>query len=166
MHILFVICPQVDYSTGGAVEVPGIEEHWKKLADKIEVYDQAWVYLEQHPANHVSFAATHPWRKPGQSIPYQSKELKLHITHCVAGTFGAMIYPSLQGINFDKTISFGEDSSIEPISLVNHDLLSSLKKIDAVKISISGVNHGNIIEATIADLQKANYEVILLDQEI
>ncbi len=49
-----------------------------------------------HPSNHFSFAASHPGKKPYDSIDLAYGPQTLWPPHCVQGTRGAEFHPSLQ----------------------------------------------------------------------
>lgn len=69
-----------------------------------------------HPADHGSFAANHPWRKPGQVIDLNGLQQVLWPIHCVQGSFGAEFAPELQQEGIHKVFVKGTDPGIDSYS--------------------------------------------------
>ena len=69
-----------------------------------------------HPANHGSFAANHPWRKPGQVIDLNGLDQVLWPIHCVQGSFGAEFDPQLDQTGIDQVFTKGTDPGIDSYS--------------------------------------------------
>lgn len=92
---LLIVDIQPDFCAGGPLAVPGGEDIIpliNRLAPKFEtvVLTQDW-----HPANHISFAANHPGRKPFETMALPYGEQVLWPTHCVMDTPGAALHPDL-----------------------------------------------------------------------
>ncbi len=69
-----------------------------------------------HPADHGSFAANHPWRKPGQVIALNGLDQVLWPIHCVQGSFGAEFDPGLDQAGIHKVFVKGTDPGIDSYS--------------------------------------------------
>ena len=87
--VLIVIDVQNDFCPGGALAVPSGDEviaPIHRIAPRFEhiVLTQDW-----HPADHTSFAASHPGKKPYESIELGYGAQTLWPPHCVQGTHGA-----------------------------------------------------------------------------
>ena len=80
--------------------------------------DYATVVATQdwHPANHKSFAANHPWRKPGQVIDLNGLDQVLWPIHCVQGTFGSELVDALDQDKITKVFRKGTDPEIDSYS--------------------------------------------------
>jgi nicotinamidase/pyrazinamidase len=92
---LLVIDVQNDFCAGGALAVPegeAVVPPVNRLAKQFEtvVLTQDW-----HPADHISFAASHPGRHPFESIDLPYGPQVLWPSHCVQGTQGAALHPEL-----------------------------------------------------------------------
>jgi nicotinamidase/pyrazinamidase len=116
MRALICVDIQNDFCPGGALAVEnGFEtaEVANQLMDKFElvVATQDW-----HPANHKSFAAMHPWRRPGDVIELNGLEQILWPIHCVQGSFGAEFVRELQTGRFDEVFVKGTDPEIDSYS--------------------------------------------------
>lgn len=69
-----------------------------------------------HPANHGSFAANHPWRKPGQVIELHGLQQVLWPIHCVQDSFGAEFVKELNTEKITKIFPKGTDPEIDSYS--------------------------------------------------
>ena len=69
-----------------------------------------------HPADHKSFAANHPWRKPGQVIDLNGLDQVLWPIHCVQGTFGSELVDALDQDKITKVFRKGTDPEIDSYS--------------------------------------------------
>ena len=116
MRALILIDIQNDFCQGGALEVrngdevvPVANETMKKFS--LVVASQDW-----HPANHGSFAANHPWRRPGNVIQLNGLEQILWPIHCVQGSFGAEFVRELDTSLIQKVFVKGTDPQIDSYS--------------------------------------------------
>ena len=92
---LLVIDVQNDFCPGGSLAVPhgdAVIPLINHIAQKFEtvVMTQDW-----HPADHISFAASHSGRQPFETISLPYGEQVLWPTHCVMATEGAALHPGL-----------------------------------------------------------------------
>lgn len=69
-----------------------------------------------HPANHGSFAANHPWRKPGQVIDLHGLQQVLWPIHCVQNTWGSEFVANLATDLITKVFQKGTDPEIDSYS--------------------------------------------------
>lgn len=87
--VLLVVDVQNDFLPGGALAVPDgdlVIEPIRRLAPKFEhvVFTQDW-----HPADHHSFASTHPGAREFEEIEFYYGSQTLWPDHCVQDTEGA-----------------------------------------------------------------------------
>ncbi|NBC06712.1 MAG: bifunctional nicotinamidase/pyrazinamidase [Bacteroidetes bacterium] len=116
MRALICVDIQNDFCPGGALEVKdglAAAEVANQLMDRFDlvVATQDW-----HPANHKSFAAMHPWRRPGDVIELNGLEQILWPIHCVQGSFGAEFVRELRTDAFEKVFVKGTDPEIDSYS--------------------------------------------------
>ncbi len=86
---LLLVDLQIDFLDGGALEVEnsmGVIPVANVLQEK---FDCIVATKDWHPADHMSFAANHPWRKPFQTIKIEGFDQILWPMHCVQGTLGS-----------------------------------------------------------------------------
>jgi nicotinamidase/pyrazinamidase len=89
--VLIVVDVQNDFCPGGRLTVPRGDEvvvPINRLAAKFAhvVLTQDW-----HPPGHLSFASSHPGRRPFESIAMAYGAQVLWPDHCVQGTPGAAL---------------------------------------------------------------------------
>ncbi len=116
MKALIAVDLQNDFCPGGALEV-------KDGHDTIPVANRLMAHFELvvatkdwHPANHKSFAANHPWRKPGQTIDLNGIDQILWPIHCVQESFGSEFVAELNTEAIHHTFYKGTDPEIDSYS--------------------------------------------------
>lgn len=116
MHTLLLVDLQNDFCPGGNLEVPKGDEVIA-VANKIMPYFELIVASKDwHPANHLSFAANHPWRRPGQVIDLDGIQQILWPMHCVQDSFGAEFVKELKTNAISKIVYKGIDPEIDSYS--------------------------------------------------
>jgi nicotinamidase/pyrazinamidase len=116
MKVLLIIGMQVDLLPGGPAEVPDSQSLVEVLNRIMPTYDLVVAANFSLPADHVMFAANHLWRKPGQTITFQGKNILLHHIFCVPGSFGAEFIPGLKTDKIAFTAPMGTNSLTPPYS--------------------------------------------------
>src|SRR5688500_17982112 len=114
--VLIVVDAQNDFCPGGALAVPEgdrIVPVANRLAERFRhvVLTQDW-----HPPGHVSFASSHPGRKPYETITVSYGEQVLWPDHCVPGTPGAEFHPALDSHRAALIVRKGADPQIDSYS--------------------------------------------------
>ena len=93
--VLIVIDVQNDFCPGGALAVPRGDEVIEPIYRIAPRFAHIVLTQDWHPHNHTSFAASHPGKKPFESIALGYGEQTLWPPHCVQGTRGAEFHPAL-----------------------------------------------------------------------
>jgi nicotinamidase/pyrazinamidase len=116
MKALVIVDVQNDFCPGGALPVPegdrvvaAINRLQPEFA--LVVATQDW-----HPANHGSFAANHPGRRPGEQIELAGLPQILWPVHCVQGTPGAELHPALNRARIARVFPKGTDPNVDSYS--------------------------------------------------
>ncbi len=86
---------QNDFCPGGALGVPGGEEVVPLVNELARRFPVSVLTQDWHPAGHISFASSHPGKKPYDSDNSGGRALTLWPDHCVQGTPGAGFHPDL-----------------------------------------------------------------------
>lgn len=92
---LLVIDVQNDFCSGGALAVPEGEAVVPLINQLATKFGTVVLTQDWHPANHVSFAASHPGKQPFESIELPYGPQMLWPSHCAQGTPGAALHPDL-----------------------------------------------------------------------
>jgi len=116
MKALLLVDLQNDFLLGGALAVPGGDEVIP-IANKLQrSFDLVLATQDWHPADHGSFAANHPGKKPGDRIMLDGVEQILWPVHCVQQTRGSEFAPSLNTSRIAHVFHKGIDPQIDSYS--------------------------------------------------
>lgn len=116
MKALLLIDIQNDFCPLGALPVAEGDQVVPIANQLMDQFELVVATQDWHPANHGSFAANHPWRKPGQVIELNGLSQILWTIHCVQGSFGAELVAELEADKIDKIFHKGTDPSIDSYS--------------------------------------------------
>jgi nicotinamidase/pyrazinamidase len=113
---LVLVDLQNDFVPGGALGVPAGDQV-VPVANRVQsAFDLVVATQDWHPANHGSFAANHPGRKPGEIIELEGLEQILWPVHCVENTKGAEFLPGLDLSRVAEVFRKGVDPNIDSYS--------------------------------------------------
>lgn len=116
MHVLIVVDIQNDFVPGGALAVPEGDKIVPLINELQPNFELVVATQDWHPANHGSFAANHPGKKPGDIIDLNGLSQILWPTHCVQETFGAAFVASLNTSRIRRVFRKGTDPGIDSYS--------------------------------------------------
>jgi len=114
--VLVLVDLQYDFLPTGMLPVPEGDQVIPIAASLLEQFQTVVATQDWHPANHGSFAANHPWRKPGQIIDLHGLEQILWPIHCVQNSFGAEIVDGIDQSKISKIFRKGTDPKIDSYS--------------------------------------------------
>ena len=92
---LLVVDLQHDFLPGGALGVPGGDEVIGPAAALAGGFRTVVATQDWHPPGHVSFASSHPGRRPYETLALPHAKQELWPDHCVRGTRGAALHPGV-----------------------------------------------------------------------
>ena len=168
---LLVIDLQNDFLPGGALAVPGGDRVIDPIRGLMTLPNWRAVVLTQdwHPADHVSFASSHPGRKPFESIALSYGRQTLWPDHCVAGSQGAAFPPDFdtsparlilrKGMNaaLDSYSAFIEADGKTPTGLDGF-----LKNLNIHRVFVCGLALDYCVKFGVLDALHAGYETIVI----
>ena len=93
--LLLVIDVQRDFCPGGALAIPHGDQVLSPINRLAAHFPNVVLTQDWHPANHLSFAASHPGTSPYQTVEMPYGPQTLWPSHCVQGTPGAEFHPGL-----------------------------------------------------------------------
>lgn len=115
---LIVVDMQPDFMEGGALPTHGGHMILAPLADLMIsghfrhcVATQDW-----HPPGHISFASSHPGRKPFDVVELYGHRQVLWPDHCLQGSAGAALHPDLPWESAVVIVRKGEDPRVDSYS--------------------------------------------------
>lgn len=116
MHALILTDLQNDFCPGGALAVPE-GNAVIPIANRLQQrFDLVVATQDWHPADHGSFAANHPGRKPGEVIEVDGLQQVLWPVHCVQDTPGAELHDDLDASKLTHVFRKGTDPRIDSYS--------------------------------------------------
>jgi len=116
MNTLIIVDLQSDFLPNGALPVPRGDEVIP-LANELQSRFELIVATQDwHPADHGSFAANHPGKKPGDRIMLDGIEQILWPVHCVQNTPGAQFTAWLDTKRIGRVFQKGTDPKIDSYS--------------------------------------------------
>jgi len=116
MNALLLVDIQNDFIPGGALPVPKGDEIIPLVNRLQPHFDLVIATQDWHPAEHGSFAANHPVRRPGELIDLNGLPQILWPVLCVQGTPGADFVPGLERRQWDRVFLKGTDPHVDSYS--------------------------------------------------
>jgi len=116
MNALLLIDIQNDFLPTGALPVPEGDRVVPVANRVMGQFNLVVATQDWHPANHGSFAANHPGRKPGERIDLNGLQQILWPVHCVQETAGAAFAAGLDRTGITHVIRKGTDPTIDSYS--------------------------------------------------
>lgn len=92
---LLIVDAQYGFMPGGGLAVADGDAIVPVINRVAPLFSNVVLTQDWHPANHVSFAASHPGRRPFETIKLPYGEQVLWPTHCVQGTRDAALHDDL-----------------------------------------------------------------------
>jgi len=116
MNALIVVDLQNDFCPGGALPVPEGDRVVAVVNRLQQQFDLVVATQDWHPANHGSFAANHPGKKPGDAVELAGLPQILWPVHCVQGTRGAEFHPQFNTSAIARVFRKGTDPAVDSYS--------------------------------------------------
>lgn len=159
MTALLLINFQIDFFEGGSVGTDAGKDLVELANRLMPRYDRVVAVRDWHPAEHVSFASTHLWRRPGQVMRIGEREQLLWHMHCVQDSFGAEWVPGLNISAFDKVVDKGTDPMTDGYSgFEGTDLEVYLETEGVTKVDLLGVPEDYDVKYTAEDAERLGFE--------
>ena len=116
MRALILVDIQNDFLPGGALAVPDGDAVVPVANALMPGFSRVVATQDWHPADHGSFAANHPGRRPGEVIALGGLSQVLWPVHCVQGTRGAELADGLERGRIGRVFVKGTDPEIDSYS--------------------------------------------------
>jgi len=114
--VLIVVDVQNDFCPGGALPVPRGDEVVPIINLLAARFRHVVLTQDWHPPGHISFASTHPGKKPFETIAAPYGAQVLWPDHCLQGAPGADFHPSLRVPHAALVLRKGMAPSIDSYS--------------------------------------------------
>lgn len=152
----------------GMLEVKDVNRLIPALNKLTTGFEAVFIFKASYPANHLRFAANHPWRKPGATITHQDRAISLYPMYCVESSFGAELHPQLNVADNFQIIYRGQNHSQNPAFYWEDDQFINKLKANAIKeISITGIIiDQDLLQKSISKLESEGFAVNLKQELI
>lgn len=170
MRALILVDLQIDFLPLGALPVPEGDQV-VPIANQLQPhFDIVVATQDWHPGNHGSFAANHPWRKPGQVIDLNGLDQVLWPIHCVQGSFGAEFAPELDQSGITQVFQKGTDPEIDSYSgfydnghRKSTGLADWLRERGVDTVYVMGLAADYCVKFTVLDALKEGFTTYLIE---
>jgi nicotinamidase/pyrazinamidase len=168
--VLLVVDLQNDFCPGGSLPVPRGDEIVplvNRLAARFEhvVLTQDW-----HPADHFSFASTHPGKKPYDTIEAPYGMQVLWPDHCVQGTHGAAWRADLNTRQAELVLRKGYHRTIDSYSAFYENdrktptgLAGYLRERAFHRVFLAGLAFDFCVGYSAEDARRAGFEAVVIE---
>lgn len=170
MKTLLLIDLQNDFCPGGALAVDEGNLLIPIANALMPKFDLVIATQDWHPATHGSFAANHPWRRPGQVIDLNGLPQVLWPIHCVQESFGAEFVQSLNTAGIHKVFVKGTDPEIDSYSGFFDNghrkatgLGDYLKEMGVSEVWVMGIATDYCVKFTVLDALELGFNVNLIE---
>jgi nicotinamidase/pyrazinamidase len=166
---LILVDLQVDFMPTGMLPVAEADGIIPLANELMKGYQTIVATQDWHPATHGSFAANHPWRKPGQVIDLHGLQQMLWPIHCVQNTWGAEFVAGLDTDRITKVFQKGTDVEIDSYSgfydnghRKSTGMSEWLKEHGIEEVHVLGVATDYCVKFTVLDAISEGFTTILL----
>jgi nicotinamidase/pyrazinamidase len=171
---LLVVDLQHDFLPGGALAVAEGDQVVAPIARLAPAFDTVVATQDFHPPGHVSFASTHPGRKPFELLPLPQGAQELWPDHCVRGTRGAALHPALPDAAVTLVLRKGTRREVDSYSAFRENvgpdgarpttgLAAWLQARGVRRVFVCGLARDFCVRVTAVDAAAAGLEAVVLD---
>ena len=167
---LLVIDVQNDFCPGGALAVKGGDEIVPLINQLGQRFEHVILTQDWHPAGHISFASSHPGKRPFETTEVNYGTQTLWPDHCVQGTRGADFYPGLNLPHAELILRKGFRREIDSYSAFLEDdhttstgLASYLRERGLKRLFLCGLAYDFCVRFSAIDGTAAGFECIVIE---
>jgi nicotinamidase/pyrazinamidase len=171
---LVVVDVQHDFLPGGALAVAGGDAIVAPIAALAPRFATVVATQDWHPPGHVSFASSHPGRKPYETAELAQGPQELWPDHCVQGSHGAALHPGLPDAAISLVLRKGTRREVDSYSGFRENvgpggarpttgLGAWLSARGVRRVFVCGLARDFCVRATAVDGAAEGFEVVLLD---
>lgn len=168
--VLLVVDVQNDFCPGGRLAVP----HGDDVVPVINALAQRFAHVvltqDWHPPGHLSFASSHPGRKPFETMAVAYGTQVLWPDHCVQGTAGAAFRDDLDIPHAELILHKGYHKAIDSYSAFFENdrstptgLAGYLRERGLVRVLVAGLAFDFCVRYSAEDARRAGFEVVVIE---
>jgi nicotinamidase/pyrazinamidase len=167
--VLIVTDVQNDFCPGGALAVPHGDEVIAPIHRVAPLFEHIILTQDWHPANHTSFATSHPGKQPFETVELAYGKQTLWPPHCVQGSAGAEFHPALhlpqaelilrKGFRpqIDSYSAFFENDRATPTGLAGY-----LRERELTRVFLAGLAYDYCVGYSALDARRLGLEAFVL----
>src|SRR6266702_2217980 len=170
MKALLLVDIQNDFLPGGALAVPDGDAVIPVANELQSTFPVVVATQDWHPANHSSFAVSHPGKKAFEQIELNGLPQTLWPVHCVQGTHGAELAVELNRDRIANTFQKGTDAGIDSYSGLfdnghrrSTGLGEWLKAKNVTEVFVCGLATDYCVKFTALDAAKMGFKTHLIE---
>lgn len=167
--VLIVTDVQNDFCPGGSLAVPRGDEVIAPILRIAPRFQHIVLTQDWHPVRHTSFAASHPGRKPFETIELASGPQTLWPLHCVQGTVGADFHPALKLPQAELILRKGFRTEIDSYSAFFENdhttptgLAAYLRERNLRRVFLVGLAYDYCVGYSALDARRLNFPAVVL----
>ena len=144
---LLIIDFQNDFTSGGALEVPGGDEIAEPVRSLASQFEYVFATRDWHPPDHASFETEGgPWP-----------------VHCVQGTHGAELHPAMRDIQVDEVVDVGAERQDEGYSGFEKSKLADLLHERGIEeVAVVGLATDYCVRASAIDACREGFDTTVV----
>ena len=170
MRALIIIDMQVDFCPGGALAVAGGDEIVDPINAMMGDYDAVVLTQDWHPADHSSFAESHPAAAPFSTVTMDYGPQVLWPAHCVIGSAGAAFHPGLALDRADLIVRKGFRRGIDSYSAFRENdratptgLAGYLRERGVSDLHFAGLAHDFCVAWSAMDARHFGFDATVIE---
>jgi len=169
-EVLIVVDVQNDFCPSGALAVPRGDEVVPAVNHLAKKFRHVVLTQDWHPRGHLSFASTHPGKRPYETIAAPYGPQVLWPDHCVQETPGAALHGALhiphaalvvrKGIDrtIDSYSAFYENDRMTPTGLVGY-----LRERGVARVYLAGLAFDFCVRYSAEDACREGFGVFIVE---
>jgi nicotinamidase/pyrazinamidase len=168
--VLVVVDVQNCFLPGGSLAVKQGEEVIPVINRLAKSFANVVMTQDWHTPGHISFASSHPGKKPFETIKLPYGDQVLWPDHCVQGTDGAMIHKDLDIPHAQLVIRKGFRKTVDSYSAFREadrktvtGLAAYLKSRGLTRVFVSGLATDFCVAWTAMDARREGFEVSVIE---
>lgn len=168
--ILLIVDIQNDFCPGGSLPVPRGDEVVPVVNRLGERCPHVLLTQDWHPPGHLSFASTHPGRRPHETIEVAHGAQVLWPDHCVQGTPGAALRGDLDVPRAELVLRKGYQRDIDSYSAfcendhrTHTGLAGYLRERGFRRVFLAGLAFDFCVRYSAEDGHREGFEVIVIE---
>lgn len=169
MKTLLIVDVQNDFCPGGALPVPDGDAVVPVINAVQDKFDLVVATQDWHPADHLSFAANHADKMPGEVIELSGRPQVLWPVHCVQSTLGAQLRADLDTSRIARVFQKGQKREVDSYSgFFDNDHATStglgdyLREQGATSVFVCGLATDYCVKFSALDAHNLGFATYLL----